>query len=255
MSDKRAYFKLDVGYLTNPKIALAFMDSPTAVILHIGSIAYSAQHLTDGVVPMRLVARLAGVEESDVDVLLNHGLWVDVGGGRAEIHDYLKHQRSSVEAKGAADKARKAANARWQSTDDAQSMPASMQPGMRRASDAQMPREREEREKSYCASDDAQDDRFDEFWDVYDKKTGKQASRQKWKNALKKKGVTPDLLIDAASDYVASVKAAGKHPTFTKDPARWLNGEHWNDEVNAKPDTDPFAHLPTPAELREKRGF
>lgn len=88
-----------------------------------------------------------------------------------------------------------------------------------------------------CASagaDAARDDsldRFEEFWDAYDKKTGKKAAVQKWRLAIKKRDVTPDLLIGAARTYVAGVKAEGKHPQFTKDPATWLNGEHWTDEI------------------------
>lgn len=73
-------------------------------------------------------------------------------------------------------------------------------------------------------------DRFEEWWDAYDKKVGKKSARTKWDRALKKKGVTPDLLIEATRTYVASQRAQNKHPEFTKNPTTWLNGEHWNDE-------------------------
>lgn len=104
--------------------------------------------------------------------------------------------------------------------------------------------------KDSCASDDAQcadadaqsahDDaqradpleRFPAFWDVYGKKVDRKRAEQKWKAALKKRGVTPDLLIERAAAYVARQQAAGKHPEFTKNPDTWLNGENWNDEAN-----------------------
>ena len=97
--------------------------------------------------------------------------------------------------------------------------------------------------KDSCASDDAHHAnadahhadplaRFDEFWDVYGKKVDRKRAEQKWKVALKKKGVTPDRLINAAATYVARQVQAGKHPEFTKNPDTWLNGENWNDETS-----------------------
>lgn len=76
--------------------------------------------------------------------------------------------------------------------------------------------------------------RFDEFWDVYDKKVAVAVARKKYKQALKK--VDEDTLIEAARKYVQSRKAIGKHPQFTSNPATWLNQERWNDEVA---DTSP----------------
>ena len=73
-------------------------------------------------------------------------------------------------------------------------------------------------------------DRFEEFWAVYDKKVGRKKAEQKYRVALRKRGVTPDMLIAAAIAYVSRQRGNGKHPEFTKDPATWLNGEHWEDE-------------------------
>jgi len=93
------------------------------------------------------------------------------------------------------------------------------------------------------------DEKFELFWDVYDKKTGRKRAEDKWRAALKKPDVTADLLIGAARAYVTSQKAGGKHPEFTKDPTTWLNGEHWDDDhapVKAA-SGDPDWHLrPTP---------
>lgn len=88
-------------------------------------------------------------------------------------------------------------------------------------------------------------DRFDEFWNVYDHKVGRKKAQSAWRSALKKPGVTPDLLIAAAAEYVAWVKSEGKHPQYTKHPATWLNGEHWNDERAARhpPQTNTQRHL------------
>lgn len=76
--------------------------------------------------------------------------------------------------------------------------------------------------------------RFDEFWNAYDHKVGRKKAEAAYRSALKKPGVTDDLLITAAAEYVAWVKSEGKHPTFTKHPSTWLNGEHWRDERVAR---------------------
>lgn len=111
--DQRAFFKLDVGYLTNPKIALLLDDSPRAVLFHLECIAYSAQHLTDGIVPIRLAMRIASAEQCDVDACVSAGLVRRVNDTHVEVHDYLRHQRSAESVKGASEQARRAAEARW----------------------------------------------------------------------------------------------------------------------------------------------
>lgn len=138
MADKRAYFKLDVGYMSNPKVLSVLDESPTAILLHIASIGYAAQHLTDGIVPVKALLRMTGATQEDGELLVAAGLWIDgPTGGKAEVHDYLQHQRSSAEAKGASEKAKRAASARWDAPSNASSMPL--------ASETAMPRERGER--------------------------------------------------------------------------------------------------------------
>lgn len=133
MADKRAYFTLDVGYLTNPKIAPLLDSHPRAVLLHIECIAYSAQHLTDGVVPMLLAMRLACAEQCHMDMLVQSGLVLDQGDGSVVVHDYLEHQRSASDVKRASDKAQRAAAARWgDAPSNASSMPTALPTAMPR---------------------------------------------------------------------------------------------------------------------------
>lgn len=117
MADKRAYFKLDVGYLSNPKIAPLLEDQPRAIILHLECVAYGAQHLTDGVVPVRTAMRLACAEQCDLDACLDAGLLQRVNDTHVRVHDYLKHQRSAESVKGASEQAKRAAEARWNGSD------------------------------------------------------------------------------------------------------------------------------------------
>ena len=125
MADKRAYFHVDVGYFQNPKVAPLVETNPRAVILHLQAIAYSAQHLTDGLAPKRLVMNLAGVEpcskqcgeqcieQCDLQCTIENGLLYVADERTIGVHDYLEHQRSSADAKKASDKGKRAADARW----------------------------------------------------------------------------------------------------------------------------------------------
>ena len=156
MADKRAYFKLDVGYMSNPKVLSVLDDSPTAILLHIASIGYAAQHLTDGIVPVKALLRMTGATQADADLLIGAGLWVEgPSGGKAEVHDYLMHQRSAAEAKGASEKAKRAAEAKWAAERNASSNASSMPDAEQAASESAMPREKREREERETSSSSA----------------------------------------------------------------------------------------------------
>lgn len=87
--------------------------------------------------------------------------------------------------------------------------------------------------------------RFDEFWDTYSHKVGRKKAETAYRAALKKPGVTDDLLIASAAAYITWQMSEGKHPEFTKHAATWLHGEHWRDERPARqaPRTRVQEHL------------
>lgn len=70
--------------------------------------------------------------------------------------------------------------------------------------------------------------RFEEFWEAYQKKVGKQDAIKVWKS-LKLDDKTIDELIAKARLYV-SIKPESQ---YRKDPARWLKGKHWEDDFFA----------------------
>lgn len=147
MVDKRAYFKMDVGYLSNPKVLSVLDESTDAVLLHIASIAYASQHLTDGVVPVKAMLRLTGASQEDADLLLQAGLWVEGSSGKAEVHDYLQHQRSAAEVKGASEAGKRAAQAKWDALRNADGNADRMPDAEGPASESAIPREKREREE------------------------------------------------------------------------------------------------------------
>jgi hypothetical protein len=78
-------------------------------------------------------------------------------------------------------------------------------------------------------------ERFEEFWSTYSHKVGRKKAEGAYRAALKKPGVTDDLLIASAAAYIEAQRADRKHPQFTKHAATWLTGEHWRDERVASP--------------------
>ena len=77
-------------------------------------------------------------------------------------------------------------------------------------------------------------DRFDEFWDAYGHKKDRATAEKKWRLALKKPGVTADLLITAAAAYVDWERANNEGGRFIMGPAKWLLNERWRDERSAR---------------------
>lgn len=88
-------------------------------------------------------------------------------------------------------------------------------------------------------------DQFDEFWCTYDKKVDRKGARAKWVLALRKPGVTADMLIAAAREYVAWERANNDGGRYIMGPAKWLLNERWTDErvARAQPRTRVQEHL------------
>jgi len=219
MGDKRAYFKVDVGYFTNPKVAAVLAESPTAIILHLESIAYSAQHLTDGLVPAGLVQRMVNATDHDAGLLFDAALWMRHANGKAEVHHYLEHQRSAEEAKKLSDAGRKGAASRWQSEPDAEVNADRIADAVR----TPIAREKE-REKE-------QHDAFDAFWTLYPKKEAKGAAVKAFKAAAKK----ADAKTITAGLQAQLPELVKRERKFIPLASSWLNAERWADEVEQRP--------------------
>ena len=93
------------------------------------------------------------------------------------------------------------------------------------------------------ADTSADPDRFQEFWDAYDKKVKKADAEKKWAKAIKK--ADPDHIVAAAAEFVTWERANNQGGRFIPDPSSWLHGERWRDERKspAKPQTNTQAHL------------
>jgi hypothetical protein len=93
-------------------------------------------------------------------------------------------------------------------------------------------RERErERESTLFSLDSASslneaDVNFQAWWNIYDKKRGRQEARKQFSAALKKADV--ETIMTATSDYVRQTPQI-----YRLDPERWLKREKWADELGS----------------------
>lgn len=96
--------KVDVGYLSHPKLLGL---SPPAKLLHLSSILWTAEHLTDGYVPARALLEVSRSVPTHsrhtrgyVQQLVERGLWdaVPAPGNGWIVHDFAEHNRSSTRA-------------------------------------------------------------------------------------------------------------------------------------------------------------
>lgn len=83
--------------------------------------------------------------------------------------------------------------------------------------------------KNKSSSDDEVDYYFDQLWSLYPRKVGKGQARKAFKAASKKKDFYE--LLPKLMDYVQTLE--GKDKQYIPHLATWLNGERWEDEVEA----------------------
>ena len=85
------------------------------------------------------------------------------------------------------------------------------------------------KETNISSSDDEVDYYFDQLWSLYPRKVGKGQARKAFKAASKKKDFYE--LLPKLMDYVQTLE--GKDKQYIPHLATWLNGERWEDEVEA----------------------
>jgi hypothetical protein len=83
------WVKLDDGFARHPKI-LAIPDP--ALRLHLDAMCYAAGYLTDGRVE---TGALLDPKPARIRALVEVGLWVPIGAGRYELHDWHDYQPSA----------------------------------------------------------------------------------------------------------------------------------------------------------------
>lgn len=95
------WIKIDTSYLRNPKVSA--VPGPSR-LLHLSSILWTADQLTDGHVPARVLPEL--VTQADIarswaarraEDLVDAGLWIPNGDGW-DVHDFAEMNRQALKA-------------------------------------------------------------------------------------------------------------------------------------------------------------
>jgi hypothetical protein len=74
-------------------------------------------------------------------------------------------------------------------------------------------------------------DDWDEFWEKYPRKVGKDAAARAWASAIKRENSR--LIVDGLDRLLPSLKA--RDPQYVPHPATWLNAGSWDDEADPAP--------------------
>ena len=203
------WIKLDVNFLENPKID-ALSDG--AKLLHLWALCYAGRQLTDGFVPLKQVAEKTHLVTELVTALL----WHEVINGY-EIHDYLKHQSSRGQVKGAQETTRKRV-ARHRETGDVTPLLTLDVLAV------EVEVEVEQKIKDIDQSKIDRESAFKTFWLMFPRKVGKFAAEKSFEKALKL--ATSQEIFDGVIRYS---RTCGTDPKFIAHPATWLNQGRWLD--------------------------
>lgn len=251
------WFKVDDKLHDHRKARAA---GPTAMGVWLLAGSWAADNLTDGFVPSSVLKRWG--RPRDANKLVEVGLWhaAEQDGEKGwRFHEWAERQPTRAQkleeraAKAEAGRVgglrsgRSRREAKTKQDASGQVEPPS-RPVPTRPTDADASVSRAPRSETETPN------RFDEFWETYSHKVGRKKAEVAYAAALKKPGVTEDLLVAAAAAYVTWQMSEGKHPEFTKHPTTWLHGEHWRDERPARhaPQTNVQAHLALVRELEER---
>lgn len=77
-------------------------------------------------------------------------------------------------------------------------------------------------------------DRFDEFWALYPRRTGKPEARKRWAKITRK--TDPQVILDGLAARVDWWSRARTEREFIPHPTTWLNQGRWEDEIEPLPE-------------------
>lgn len=78
---------------------------------------------------------------------------------------------------------------------------------------------------------DLQEQRFDEFWNTYPRKVGKEAARKAWKK-IKPDAALFQKILHAVTETQKSEQWKKQNGQFIPHPATWLNQGRWDDVID-----------------------
>lgn len=247
-SDSRLWAKVDLGYLTNPKMSDVLDASSNAPLMHLASILHCAQHLTDGHASARAMMRIVGGSADDIELLVKSGLWHEPGHeceecpqpeeGRIYVHNYLNHNVSSEKVNKKSEQASLAAKARWDKEREEERNAERMQDALPNAmldrsdrsdhinahASTDAPKKRSPKKSDNAHNEDPG---FAKFWEAYPLKKDKKRAYEVFVKVVEK--VDLEILIQGAINYTNDPT---RNPTHTRHASTWLNNNNWEDSPN-----------------------
>jgi hypothetical protein len=192
-----SWVKLDDGFPQNPKIVGL---SDHSFRLYISGLCYSGRYLTDGFIPAAIIKQVGDPRE-----LIEKGLWQVTPDG-IQIANYTEYQtpKSVVERK------------REQNRDRV------MRYREKSNADVTHPEYRIQNTENRS---NTSSNKFDEFWNLYPRKVGKQDARKAFERALRNASL--EEIFEGLQRFVTD---PNRVLTFTPHPATWLNQGRWGDD-------------------------
>lgn len=247
---EKLFAKFDLDFADNPKIIGLSCEAFRAFV---ESVLYSRQHLTDGFLDHRVVVRKWGTavaEELSTNDDKNPS-WSPVENGW-QIHGFEDKQTTKAEILATKQKKREAAQARWSKPNAEPMHGASI---VHSKTDAEpMPETETETETIKTIHQSPIDGHFENFWNLYPRKVGKESARRAFAKAAK---LSNPLVIIGGADRMANDPNLPES-AFIPHAATWLNRGGWGDEPYPKK-PEPLKYgvqvAPAPGKLASDASF
>ena len=238
------WLKLDVNILTNEKIDLirSYPDGDSIVIMWFGLLCMGMKSSECGVIKLadglpytiddlsRVLKIPFKTAQLGIELFMKYGMIKSTEGGMMEIVNFRKHQSiDQIELKREHNRIKVA---KFRAKKDALLL---NDVTVTEVTCNQQRREDKNREEKNRI-DDKIEIAFEEFWFLYDKKTGKDKAYKKFIKLSNKDHID---ILKAIPNYVI----ATPDKTYRKDPLTYLNGRHWEDEIiikDIKPKSNPI---------------
>ncbi len=236
---RRGYVKISNDFYMNPKIRELRAVCPSAIGEYMFAISYASDNLTDGRLSERAMLYVLNASSDEINALCSTGLLEPDGDAGYIIHDYLEWQmsRSQIERKRADDRKRKTEKSDSDDFPNTFQSDSARNPSGNATEIGQNTRTQEHKNYSIPDGMEYAPDRksdsdpiedhtqsFVQFWSVYPRKQGRRDASIAFAVARRKK--QPIYLIAQAQRYASD---PNREERFTLSPAKWLNGEHWDD--------------------------
>ena len=252
-------FRVSVSLPTHPKcLKLMRRCGDRAFYCLIRLWAFVAQNRPDG--------NLKGLDIEDIEIAcdwqgdagsMHRALlelcFIEMLGDALVVHDWADHNSFAIHARERSQKAKKAAEVRWNTQktcyEHASSNAKSMQVDAFSNAPSPIPTPTPiptivKKDKPPIPPLGGSNGDFESFWKAYPKKTSKGHARKTWDKLLKSKTMPAiGTILEAIAKQAESEAWTKDGGQYIPNPATWLNGERWLDEVLDKTQNGKYVLL------------